>query len=50
MLGPLHFGLYGAPWVKWAYFIGGLAPGLLAVSGTVLWRIRRNAQKSSLAA
>jgi uncharacterized iron-regulated membrane protein len=41
MLAPLHFGLYGAPWVKWAYFIGGLAPAALALSGTALWWVRR---------
>jgi uncharacterized iron-regulated membrane protein len=41
MLGPLHFGLYGAPWVKWAYFTGGLAPAILALSGATLWWIRR---------
>ncbi|HEY8995642.1 MAG TPA: PepSY-associated TM helix domain-containing protein, partial [Lacunisphaera sp.] len=29
MLAPLHFGFYGAAWVKWAYFIGGLSPALL---------------------
>jgi uncharacterized iron-regulated membrane protein len=41
MLAPLHFGLYGAAWVKWAYFIGGLTPAALAISGTVLWWVRR---------
>lgn len=46
MLGPLHFGLYGAPWVKWAYFVGGLAPAILALSGAALWWIRRNAQRA----
>ncbi len=48
MLAPLHFGLYGAPWVKWAYFVGGLAPAALALSGTVLWWIRRRSQQPSL--
>lgn len=43
MLAPLHFGLYGARWVKWAYFIGGLSPAALALSGTALWWIRRRA-------
>lgn len=42
MLAPLHFGLYGAPWVKWAYFVGGLAPGLLAGTGALIWALRRN--------
>jgi len=41
MLAPLHFGLYGAPWVKWAYFVGGLAPALLAATGAGIWWLRR---------
>lgn len=41
MLAPLHFGYYGAAWVKWAYFFGGLAPALLAVTGAGLAWIRR---------
>jgi uncharacterized iron-regulated membrane protein len=47
MLAPLHFGLYGAPWVKWAYFIGGLAPAALALSGIALWWVRRGAATRS---
>lgn len=43
MFGPLHFGFYGAPWVKWAYFIGGLSPALLALSGAAIWWLRRRA-------
>ncbi len=42
MLAPLHFGFYGAPWVKWAYFVGGLAPGLLAATGAAIWWLRRS--------
>ncbi len=41
VLAPLHFGFYGAPWVKWAYFAGGLAPGALALTGATLWWVRR---------
>jgi uncharacterized iron-regulated membrane protein len=41
MLAPLHFGFYGATWVKWAYFFGGLAPGALALTGGALWWVRR---------
>jgi uncharacterized iron-regulated membrane protein len=41
MLAPLHFGFYGAPWVKWAYFIGGLSPLLLTLTGTAIWWLRR---------
>jgi uncharacterized iron-regulated membrane protein len=41
MLAPLHFGFYGATWVKVAYFVGGLAPALLVVSGALIWTLRR---------
>lgn len=48
MLAPLHFGFYGAPWMKWTYFVGGLAPALLALSGALIWTLRRrNAARSS---
>lgn len=40
MLAPLHFGFYGATWVKGAYFVGGLAPGALAITGVLLWFVR----------
>jgi uncharacterized iron-regulated membrane protein len=40
MLAPLHFGFYGAPLVKWLYFIGGFAPALLAASGVAIWYVR----------
>lgn len=48
MLAPLHFGFYGAPWVKWAYFVGGLSPALLAVSGLALWWMRRRRHQRAL--
>lgn len=45
LLAPLHFGFYGAAWVKWAYFVGGLSPALLALSGAALsWSRRRTAR------
>lgn len=43
MLAPLHFGFYGATWVKWAYFFGGLSPTVLAVTGLLLWTRRQRA-------
>ncbi len=43
MLAPLHFGFYGAAWVKWAYFLGGLAPAALALTGLALARVRTRA-------
>jgi hypothetical protein len=41
MVAPLHFGNYGGLPVKLAYAVLGLTPGLLSVSGFVLWRLRR---------
>ncbi|MCB1106289.1 MAG: PepSY domain-containing protein, partial [Cephaloticoccus sp.] len=41
ILAPLHFGFYGATLTKWLYAIGGLVPGLLALSGTMIWWFRR---------
>lgn len=43
MLAPLHFGFYGATWVKWAYFFGGLSPALLGTTGLLIWRLRSSA-------
>lgn len=41
ILQPLHFGDYAGIWVKLIYTIGGLLPGILAVSGYVIWRLRK---------
>lgn len=37
----IHFGDYAGLWVKVIYTIGGLLPGILAVSGFFVWRYRR---------
>lgn len=49
IVAPLHFGFYGATWVKWAYAVGGLAPAVLAVTGSAIWwrRSRRKLQGSA---
>lgn len=47
MLAPLHFGFYGAAWVKWAYFFGGLAPLFLSVTGVLLWWVRTRTPRRS---
>jgi uncharacterized iron-regulated membrane protein len=39
----LHFGWTGATWVKVLYTFAGLAPGLLATSGVLIWRLRQGA-------
>jgi uncharacterized iron-regulated membrane protein len=38
ILQPLHFGDYAGIWVKLIYAIGGLLPGVLALSGFLIWR------------
>lgn len=37
---PLHFGTFGGLPVKILWCLGGLAPGVLAVSGFFIWRLR----------
>ena len=37
ILGPLHFGYYGSPVVKWLYVFGGFSPALLAITGVCIW-------------
>ena len=34
---PLHFGDFGGLTLKWLYFILGLSPALLSLTGTWLW-------------
>jgi len=46
--GPLHFGTFGGLPVKILWALAGLAPGLLAVSGFVIWRLRRKASKDPI--
>lgn len=38
---PLHFGTFGGVWVKILWCAGGLSPGLLSVSGFLIWWNRR---------
>ncbi len=42
MVSPLHFGNYGGLPVKIIYSILGLTPGLLSITGFVIWRKRKN--------
>jgi uncharacterized iron-regulated membrane protein len=39
---PLHYGTFGGLPVKILWCIGGLTPGILAVTGFIMWRKRRN--------
>lgn len=38
---PLHYGTFGGLPVKILWTLGGLAPGALAITGFVLWRLRK---------
>lgn len=41
---PLHFGDFGGLWLKWLYFLLGMSPAILSLSGTLMWFARRNQQ------
>jgi len=43
MFYPLHFGTFGGWPVKILWCLGGLSPGVLAVTGFILWRQRKAA-------
>ncbi|HEY5704532.1 MAG TPA: PepSY-associated TM helix domain-containing protein [Terrimicrobiaceae bacterium] len=43
---PLHYGTFGALPVKLLWCLGGLAPGILATTGYVLWWKRRRALRT----
>lgn len=47
---PLHYGYFGGFWVKLLYFVLGLTPGVLALSGALIWfdrtRRKRNAGRT----
>ncbi len=38
---PLHYGTFGGLFVKIVWCVGGLTPGLLAITGFLMWRQRR---------
>lgn len=42
---PLHTGLFGGIFTKILYFIGGLMPALLMVTGTYMWYTKRARQR-----
>lgn len=44
MFRPLHYGTFGGLPVKILWSLGGLTPGILAVSGFLIWRKRRVAR------
>jgi uncharacterized iron-regulated membrane protein len=51
MLDPLHFGYFGGVFTKVIWFVLGLTPSFLAISGSLMWwRRRAHAAKPSKAA
>ncbi|WP_293775606.1 PepSY-associated TM helix domain-containing protein [uncultured Oxalicibacterium sp.] len=49
LMEPLHFGDYGGIVMKWLYFLIGLSPALLSLSGTLLWMERRKLKQRNRA-
>lgn len=49
LMEPLHFGDFGGVVLKWLYFILGLSPALLSLSGTLIWIDRRKHKQRILA-
>lgn len=49
LMEPLHFGDYGGIVLKWLYFLIGLSPALLSLSGTLLWIERRKLRQRNRA-
>ncbi len=43
---PLHFGDFGGLPIQILWCLAGLAPGILAISGFVIWRLRRRRSSS----
>jgi uncharacterized iron-regulated membrane protein len=41
LMEPLHFGDFGGLSLKWLYFLLGLTPAFLSLSGTLIWLDRR---------
>ncbi|MDX1586067.1 MAG: PepSY-associated TM helix domain-containing protein, partial [Balneolaceae bacterium] len=41
MMYPLHIGSFGGYAIKWLYFIVGLAPALLTITGTIIWWLKK---------
>lgn len=48
LMAPLHFGDFGALVLKWLYFLLGLLPAALSLSGTLIWIDRRKHRRAAL--
>lgn len=49
LMAPLHFGDFGSLVLKWLYFLLGLLPAALSLSGTLIWIDRRKHRRAALA-
>jgi uncharacterized iron-regulated membrane protein len=49
LMEPLHFGDFGGIWLKWLYFVLGLAPAFLSLTGTLLWLDKRHEAEAGVA-
>jgi len=47
LMEPLHFGDFGGLGMKWLYFLLGLTPALLSLTGTVIWLDSRRQRQAS---
>ncbi|MBA3590390.1 PepSY domain-containing protein [Methylibium sp.] len=47
LMEPLHFGDFGGLVLKWLYFLLGLTPAALSLSGTLIWIDRRKHRRVS---
>lgn len=46
LLDPLHFGYWGGLPIKILYFLGGLTPAVLSISGFLIWLSRRRKRRN----
>ncbi|MBA2723428.1 MAG: PepSY domain-containing protein, partial [Methylibium sp.] len=46
LMEPLHFGDFGGLVLKWVYFLLGLTPAALSLSGTLIWIDRRKHRRA----
>lgn len=50
LMEPLHFGDFGGLGLKWLYFLLGLSPAILSLTGTILWIDRRRRREGGAGA
>ncbi len=48
LMEPLHFGDFGGLTLKWLYFVLGMTPAFLSISGTVIWLDSRQQRRRTV--